>query len=64
MKYTLDLKNWLSAFQSLLFPRSCVACGKPLTKGEDCICSMCNINLPRTNFHLQKDNPVEQLFWG
>ncbi|GCB33544.1 amidophosphoribosyltransferase [Bacteroides faecalis] len=25
---------------------------------------MCNINLPRTNYHLQEDNPMEQLFWG
>ena len=25
---------------------------------------MCNINLPRTDYHLRKDNPVEKLFWG
>ena len=25
---------------------------------------VCNMHLPRTNYHLQKDNPVEQLFWG
>ena len=28
------------------------------------MCTSCNMNLPRTGFHLRKDNPVECLFWG
>lgn len=64
MKHTLLIKDWLSSFLSLLFPRCCVVCGRPLAKGEECICTECNINLPRTNYHLRKDNPVERLFWG
>lgn len=64
MKHTFLVKDWLSSFLSLLFPRCCVVCGSPLAKGEECICAMCNMNLPRTDYHLQKDNPVEQLFWG
>lgn len=64
MKHTLLIKDWLGSFLSLLFPRCCLLCGRPLAKGEECICTMCNINLPRTNYHLQEDNPVEQLFWG
>lgn len=64
MKHTLLIKDWLGSFLSLLFPRCCLVCGRPLAKGEECICTMCNINLPRTNYHLQEDNPVEQLFWG
>lgn len=63
MKHTLLIKDWLSSFLSLLFPRCCVVCGRPLAKGEECICTVCNINLPRTNYHLRKDNPVERLFW-
>lgn len=31
---------------------------------EECICTLCNLNLPRTNYHLREDNPVERLFWG
>lgn len=64
MKHTLLVKDWLSSFLSLLFPRCCVVCGRPLAKGEECICTVCNIKLPRTNYHLRKDNPVERLFWG
>ena len=54
MKHTLLIKDWLSSFLSLLFPRCCVVCGRPLAKGEECICTECNINLPRTNYHLRK----------
>lgn len=64
MKRTILIKDWLGSFLTLLFPRCCVVCGGPLAKGEECICTMCNIDLPRTNYHLQKDNPVERLFWG
>lgn len=63
-KHTLLINDWFSSFLALLFPRCCLVCGRPLAKGEECICTMCNINLPRTNYHLREDNPVEQLFWG
>jgi ComF family protein len=33
-------------------------------QGEEFICTSCNMNLPRTNYHLIQDNPVERLFWG
>lgn len=64
MKHTLLIKDWLHSFLSLLFPHCCVACGNALVRGEECICTLCNMNLPRTNYHLRKDNPVEQVFWG
>ena len=28
------------------------------------MCVLCNMGLPRTNYHLLPDNPVEQIFWG
>jgi ComF family protein len=51
-------------FISLIFPRVCTACGKPLFKFENVICTFCEQNLPRTNFHEEKDNPVSRTFWG
>ena len=57
------MNTWFHSFWSLLFPRCCVVCGSPLSRGEECLCTCCNINLPRTGFHLRKDNPVECLFW-
>ena len=58
------MNTWFHSFWSLLSPRCCVVCGSPLSRGEECLCTCCNINLPRTGFHLRKDNPVECLFWG
>jgi ComF family protein len=49
---------------SLLFPRLCYACGNHLMRNENLICTECYVVIPRTNYHLDKDNPVAQLFWG
>jgi ComF family protein len=56
--------RWIDAFLNLLFPRSCVVCNGGLVKGEESVCTMCNSRMPRTNYHLQADNEVEQRFWG
>jgi ComF family protein len=51
-------------FISLLFPRLCYACGNHLLRNENLICTECYVVIPRTNFHLENENPVAQLFWG
>ena len=61
MSYLYDL--W-DDFISLLFPRLCYACGGTLLRNEKLICTECYILIPRTNYHLQEDNPVARLFWG
>jgi ComF family protein len=35
-----------------------------LLKSESHICLSCLNNIPRTNYHLLTDNPVEKRFWG
>lgn len=49
---------------SLIYPHRCYACGENLADYEKYICLKCTYDLPRTNFHLEKDNPVCRLFWG
>lgn len=51
-------------FIGLFFPKVCYACDNVLLKNEETICTRCLFNLPRTNFHLHRDNPVSELFWG
>ena len=51
-------------FLSLIYPRNCVACGNSLFKHEEQICNYCYMHLPKTNFHLQPENPVAALFYG
>lgn len=51
-------------FISLLFPRICHGCGNHLLRNEKVICIECYVMIPRTNYHLNPDNPVARLFWG
>ena len=51
-------------FVSLLFPRLCHACGEPLVRNEKIICTACMLDIPRTNYHLERDNSLEQSFYG
>jgi len=48
----------------LLFPRLCVVCGDRLIEQEEWICLHCLHHIPRTNFHLDPENQVNQLFYG
>lgn len=57
-------KTWFLSFLQLLFPRQCAVCGSPMQEGEEVICMRCNMDMPRTNYHCIKDNPVERMFWG
>ena len=60
--------NWFADLADdclgLLFPRVCYSCGTNLVRNENLICTECFVAIPRTAYHLVKDNPVEQLFWG
>ncbi len=51
-------------FLWMMYPVLCAACGRPLFRGEECICTPCRFHLPRTGFHLQAENPVVRHFWG
>ncbi len=55
---------WFDDFVSLIFPKICACCGNSLWKHEEIICHSCDFRLPRTNFHLDAENPVARLFWG
>lgn len=56
--------NILSDLLWLLFPELCASCDKALNSGEVCLCTYCRLHLPKTNFHLEKENPVVKHFWG
>jgi len=48
----------------LIFPRLCVACGDKLIEQEHWICLDCQHHIPRTNYHLEPENPLAQMFYG
>ena len=48
----------------ILYPRVCYVCDKVLAKNQNVLCSRCLHDLPVADFHLEKENPVEQIFYG
>ena len=56
--------QFINQFFDLVFPRSCAACGVSMVMNEKFICTQCLLELPKTNFHKHKNNPVAQSFWG
>jgi len=66
MKFSIVTKvqRWLEDLLWLVYPELCASCTKPLNSGEKCLCTGCRFRLPKTNFHLQKENPVVKHFWG
>ncbi len=54
----------LRDFAGLLYPELCCGCGCRLDEQEEQICLHCLHDLPRTKYHLDAKNPIEQMFWG
>jgi ComF family protein len=58
------MKNILNDFTNLFYPHLCILCENPLIENEQQICLNCLYNLPKTNYHTNKGNPVKALFAG
>lgn len=56
--------SFINDFISLVYPEICPGCGNPLWKNEHIICTYCDFHLPRTNFHLYRENQFTRIFWG
>ncbi|MEI8085711.1 MAG: ComF family protein [Paludibacter sp.] len=56
--------NPIHDFFNLMYPNLCLVCGENLLKNEQCLCLSCLHEIPKTNFHLMPDNPIDKRFWG
>lgn len=48
----------------LVFPNLCINCHQSLVLNERHLCLRCQLELPETQYHLQKDNGIEKSLWG
>ena len=59
---------WISSlfddFISLIYPKICLGCNNSLLKHEQCICTVCEFHIPKTNHFEIKENDLQKLFWG
>lgn len=46
------------SFVDLLFPRACISCSMHLDFYEKMLCLKCQLDLPQTHYHLEKENPL------
>ncbi|MCC8359314.1 ComF family protein [Salinimicrobium sediminilitoris] len=51
-------------FLNLLYPKLCYSCESTLKTNEYILCTSCLHELPIADHHLEKDNPVEKIFYG
>lgn len=56
--------NPFADFFNLMYPNLCMVCGENLLRNEQHLCLRCLHDIPKTNYHLQSDNPIEKRFWG
>ncbi len=64
MMLVQNIRRMAEDVWTLIFPRTCCACGATLYRGENVICIKCLIDMPRTNYHKIMNNEVEKQFWG
>ena len=64
----MKAKSYLySAFENLIglfYPSAWIVCEKNLLKEEECICTHCLHQIPKTDCFKQAKNSVSKLFWG
>lgn len=58
------MAQYINDFVGLFYPELCAACNASLYEQEKVLCTRCLYELPRTNFHKEPGNKVEQIFWG
>jgi len=49
---------------NLLYPNLCASCQEFLLKNENVICFNCMVDIPRTFYYQDMENPIAKLFWG
>ena len=60
----MTLKEIFLDFLYLFFPNYCRGCEEGLVKGEKIICTRCMLDLPRSNYHRERENPFFHKFSG
>ena len=54
----------INDFLSLIYPRRCEACGGHLFGHEAFICTYCRLNLPKSGYHLERQNRLANVLGG
>ena len=58
------LTAYYQNFLGLFYPNLCLACERNTPVHGGVICLPCQYYLPKTKFHLERENPFTERFWG
>ena len=64
MKAKSYLYSAIEDLIALFYPSTCSVCEKNLLKDEECICTHCLYQIPKTDCFKRAKNSVRKLFWG
>ena len=64
MKAKSYLYSAIEDLIALFYPSTCIVCEKNLLKKEECICTHCLHQIPKTDCFKRAKNLVRKLFWG
>ena len=56
--------DYTRAFLHLFYPHICLECGSEQLSSHAALCTVCENNLPYTNFFTIENNVIEKVFWG
>ncbi len=56
--------DYTRAFLHLFYPHICLECGSEQLSSHSALCTVCENNLPYTNFFTIENNVIEKVFWG
>ena len=62
--FAQNFQTYLNDFTSLFFPNICMACMENAPVPNQHLCFRCDVTLPRTDFHLRKENTFTDRLWG
>ncbi len=58
------LHNWIEGINHWLFPSMCPGCCIRPVRSTQMFCTVCEYEMPYTDFHEYPENPVTDVFWG
>lgn len=60
----LPIMSLINDFLSLIYPRLCPSCARPLLKHEMVLCTACEAGLPKSNSHHDTNSELMRVFAG
>ena len=58
------VRTYVGDLLDLLYPRLCAACGEQHPPDGAALCIGCQMDLPRTDYHMFTENPLTRRFTG